>query len=73
MKPMIRDWGPDFTAATSVILTNGGIRTVLCIVRTPPHERDRGTWVRDAAATRQRSKLTQSHPEFGKQIVLTVT
>ena len=52
---MIRDWGPDFTAATRVILTNGGIWTVLCIARMPPHERDRGTWIRDAAATRQRN------------------
>ena len=58
MKFMIRDWGPDFRAATSVILTNGGIRTVRCIVRTPAHERDRRTWIRDAAVTRQRSKLT---------------
>ena len=55
---MIRDWGPDFTAATSVILTNGRIWTVRCIVRTPLHGRDRGTWISDAAATRQRSKLT---------------
>ena len=44
MKFMIRDWGPDFRAATSVILTSGGIRTVRCIVRTPAHERDRRTW-----------------------------
>ena len=58
MKFMIRDRGPDFTAATSVILTNGGIRTVLCIVRTPRMNAIAGRWIGDAAATRQGSKLT---------------
>jgi hypothetical protein len=32
---MIRDRGPDFTAAFGAILAGAGIRTVLCNVRTP--------------------------------------
>src|SRR5580704_2706575 len=34
-KFMIRDRGPDFTAAFDAVLVNAGIRTVLCNVRTP--------------------------------------
>ena len=32
---MIRDRGPDFTAAFDAVLANVGIRTVLCNIRTP--------------------------------------
>jgi putative transposase len=32
---MIRDRGPDFTAAFDAVLADAGIRTVLCNVRTP--------------------------------------
>jgi hypothetical protein len=32
---MIRDRGPDFTAAFDAVLAGAGIRTVLCNVRTP--------------------------------------
>jgi putative transposase len=39
VKFMIRDRGPDFTAAFDAILADAGIRTVLCNVRTPR------TWV----------------------------
>ena len=35
VKFMIRDRGPDFTAAFDVALAGAGIRTVLCKVRTP--------------------------------------
>jgi putative transposase len=35
MKFMIRDRGPDFTAAFDAVLAGAGIRTVLCNVRTP--------------------------------------
>ena len=35
VKFMIRDRGPDFTAASGAVLTGAGIRTVLCNVRTP--------------------------------------
>ncbi|MEP7026702.1 MAG: integrase core domain-containing protein [Actinomycetota bacterium] len=35
VKFMIRDRGPDFTAASGAILADAGIRTVLCNVRTP--------------------------------------
>jgi transposase InsO family protein len=35
VKFMIRDRGPDFTAAFDVVLADAGIRTVLCNVRTP--------------------------------------
>jgi hypothetical protein len=35
VKFMIRDRGPDFTAAFDAILAGAGIRTVLCNVRTP--------------------------------------
>jgi putative transposase len=35
MKFMIRDRGPNFTAASDAVLADGGIRTVLCSVRTP--------------------------------------
>jgi putative transposase len=39
-KFMIRDRGPDLAAASDAVLADAGIRTVLCNVRTPPHERD---------------------------------
>ncbi|MGO9190342.1 MAG: hypothetical protein ACLP8X_18015 [Streptosporangiaceae bacterium] len=32
---MIRDRGPDFTAAFDAVLADAGVRTVLCNVRTP--------------------------------------
>ena len=32
---MIRDRGPDFTAAFNAVLADAGVRTVLCNVRTP--------------------------------------
>ena len=35
VKFMIRDRGPDFTAAFDAVLTDAGIRTVLCNVATP--------------------------------------
>jgi putative transposase len=35
VKFMIRDRGPDFTAAFDAVLAGAGIRTVLCNVRTP--------------------------------------
>jgi Integrase core domain len=35
VKFMIRDRGPDFTAAFDAVLADAGIRTVLCNVRTP--------------------------------------
>jgi hypothetical protein len=35
MKFMIRDRGPNFTAASGAVLADAGIRTVLCNVRTP--------------------------------------
>jgi hypothetical protein len=35
---MIRDRGSNFTAAFDAVLADAGIRTVLCNVRTPPHE-----------------------------------
>jgi putative transposase len=40
VKFMIRDRGPNFTAAFDAVLADAGIRTVLCNVPTP-HERDR--------------------------------
>jgi putative transposase len=41
VKFMIRDRGPDFTAAFDAVLADAGIPTVLCNVRDAPHERDR--------------------------------
>jgi putative transposase len=35
VKFMIRDRGPNFTAASGAVLADAGIRTVLCHVRTP--------------------------------------
>jgi putative transposase len=35
MKFMIRDRGPNFTAAFNAVLSDAGIRTVLCNVRAP--------------------------------------
>jgi putative transposase len=40
---MIRDRGSNFTAAFDAVLTDAGIRTVLCNVRTPRMKRDRRT------------------------------
>jgi putative transposase len=35
VKLMIRDRGPNFTAAFDAVLADAGIRTVLCSIRTP--------------------------------------
>jgi hypothetical protein len=43
MKFMIRDRGSNFTGIFDAVLAGAGIRTVLCNVRTPRHERDRRT------------------------------
>ena len=43
VKFMIRDRGSNFTAACDAVLADAGIRTVLCNVRTAPHERDHRT------------------------------
>src|ERR1019366_7740811 len=41
MKFMIRDRGSNFTGIFDAVLVDAGIRTGLCNVRTPRHERDR--------------------------------
>jgi len=68
MKFTIRDLGPDFTAAASVISPKAALDRALHRADAP-HERDRPPldWGcrRDAAWY----KLTLSHPEFGKQVV----
>jgi len=43
VKFMIRDRCSNFTAAFDAVLADAGIRTVLCNVRTPRHERARQT------------------------------
>jgi hypothetical protein len=53
VKFMIRDRGPDYTAAFDAVLADAGIRTVLCNVRTP-HERDRRTLDRGMPARASR-------------------
>jgi putative transposase len=45
IKFMIRDRGPDFTAAFDAVLADGGIRTVLCNVRTPRMNAIVGLWI----------------------------
>jgi putative transposase len=42
---MIRDRGPDFTAAFDAILADAGIRTVLCNVRTPRMNATAERWI----------------------------
>jgi hypothetical protein len=45
VKFMIRDRGPNFTAAFDAILADAGIRTVLCNVRTPRMTAIAGRWI----------------------------
>ncbi len=45
MKFMIRDRGPDFTAASDAVLADAGIRTVLCNVQTPRMNAIAGRWI----------------------------
>jgi len=51
VKFMIRDRGPDFTAAFDAVLAGAGIRTVLCNVRTPRMNAITERWIGDAAAS----------------------
>ena len=44
VKFMIRDRGPDFTAAFDAVLAGAGIRTVLCNIQTPPMNAITGRW-----------------------------
>jgi putative transposase len=46
VKFMIRDRGPDFTAAFDAVLAGAGIRTVLCNVRTPRMNAIAERWIR---------------------------
>jgi putative transposase len=51
MKFMIRDRGSDFTAAFDAVLSDAGIRTVLCNVRTPRVNAIAERWIGDAGAS----------------------
>ena len=57
---MIRDRGPDFTAAFDAVLADAGIRTVLCNVADAPDERDRRTLDRGMP-----TRAPGSHPQSG--------
>jgi hypothetical protein len=48
---MIRDRGPDFTAAFDAVLAGASIRTVLCNVRTPRMNAIAERWIGDAGAS----------------------
>jgi putative transposase len=48
VKLMIRDRGPNFTAAFDAVLADAGIRTVLCNVRTPRMNAVAERWIGDA-------------------------
>ncbi len=50
VKFMIRDRGPNYTAAFDTVLADAGIRTVLCNVRTPGMNAIAERWTADAAA-----------------------
>ena len=43
---MIRDRGPDFTAASDAVLADAGIQTVLCNIRTPRMNAIAERWIR---------------------------
>ena len=45
VKFMIRDRGPDFTAAFDAVLADAGVRTVLCNVATPRMNAMAGRWI----------------------------
>jgi hypothetical protein len=51
MKLMIRDRGPDFTAAFDAVLADAGTRTVLCNVRAPRRNAIAERWIGDAGAS----------------------
>jgi putative transposase len=46
VKFMIRDRGPDFTAASDAVLADAGTRIVLCNVQTPPMNAIIERWIR---------------------------
>jgi hypothetical protein len=50
VKFMIRDRGPNFTAAFDAVLAGAGIRTVLCNVQTPRMNAIAERWTGDSAA-----------------------
>ena len=52
-KFMIRDRGPDFTAAFGAVLASAGTRTVLCNVATPRRNAIAEHWIGDAGASCQ--------------------
>ena len=52
VKFMIRDRGPDFTAAFDAVLAGAGIRIVLCNVRTPRMNAIAERWIGDATRSR---------------------
>ncbi len=60
-KFMIRDRGPDFTAALDAVLASAGVRTVLCNVRTPRMNAIAERWIGGC----RRELLDRTHLEPG--------
>ena len=65
-KFMIRDRGPNFTAAFDAVLADAGIRTVLCDVRTPRMNAIAEHWTRGMPP---RAPGTHPHLEPGPSAV----
>ena len=51
VKFMIRDHGPNYTAAFNAVLADAGIRTVLCNAGTPRMNAIAERWIGDAGAS----------------------
>ncbi len=65
VKSMIRDRGPDFTAASGAALAGAGIRTVPCHVRTPRRNAITERWTGDAAANSRTAPSSGTRPICG--------
>ena len=71
MKFMIRDRGPDFTAAFDAVLADAGIRTVLCHVRTPRMTAIAERWIGDAGASSWTAPLSGTRVIYSRSCAIT--
>jgi transposase InsO family protein len=66
VKFMIRDRGSNYTAAFDAVLTDAGIRRVLCNIRTPRMNAMAERWIGDAAASSWTAPSSGTRPICGR-------
>jgi hypothetical protein len=65
VKFVIRDRGPDFTAASGAVLADAGIRIVPCNLQTPRMNAIIERWIGDAGASSRTAPLSGTRPSCG--------